>query len=245
MFALCDCNSFYVSCERVFRPDLQGKPVVVLSNNDGCVVSRSNEAKALGIKMAVPFYQIKDLVKKHNIAVFSSNYELYQDLSNRVMTLLSEFAPETETYSIDELFLNFNGMEHFNLKEYGTQIVTTVEKYTGIPTCLGIAPTKTLAKLANHFAKKYPAYQRVCLIETSEKIEKALKLTEIADVWGIGYQLSEKLNRQGVRTAYDFTQLPRGWVRKNMTIVGERTWRELQGESCISRFVHPAVSRNR
>ena len=154
MFALCDCNSFYVSCERVFRPDLQGKPVVVLSNNDGCVVSRSNEAKALGIKMAVPFYQIKDLVKKHNIAVFSSNYELYQDLSNRVMTLLSEFAPETETYSIDELFLNFNGMEHFNLKEYGTQIVTTVEKYTGMRKVRNAAQ-HAIAKIYNKFERSF------------------------------------------------------------------------------------------
>ena len=234
MFGLCDCNNFYTSCERVFRPDLEKRPVIVLSNNDGCVVSRCNLTKALGIKMAVPFYQIQDLVKKHNIAVFSSNYELYADISNRVMTTLSDFSPDTEIYSIDEMFIGLSGFEHLNLKEYGTKIVETVLRNTGMPTCLGIAPTKTLAKLANHFAKKYPAYQRVCLIETSEKIEKALKLTKIADVWGIGYQLSEKLNRQGIRTAFDFTQLSKGWVRKNMTIVGERTWRELQGESCIS-----------
>ena len=234
MFGLCDCNNFYVSSERVFRPDLANRPVVVLSNNDGCVVSRSNEAKALGIKMAVPIFQVQELVKKHNIAVFSSNYELYADFSNRVMTTLSQFSPDTEIYSIDEMFIGLSGFEHLNLKEYGTKIVETVLRNTGIPTCLGIAPTKTLAKLANHFAKKYPAYQRVCLIDTPEKIDKSLKHTGIADVWGIGYQLSEKLKKQGVRTAYDFTQLPKGWVRKNMTVVGERTWRELQGESCIS-----------
>jgi len=184
--------------------------------------------------MAVPFYQIKDLVKKHDIAVFSSNYELYHDLSYRVMTTLSMFSPDTEIYSIDEMFIGLFGFEHLNLKEYGTKIVETVLRNTGMPTCLGIAPTKTLAKLANRFAKKYPAYQRVCLIDTPEKMEKALKMTKIDDVWGIGYQLAKKLNKQGVYTAYDFTQLPRGWVRKNMTIVGERTWRELQGESCIS-----------
>ena len=234
MVGLCDCNNFYTSCERVFRPDLANRPVIVLSNNDGCVVSRCKLTKALGIKMAVPFYQIQELVKKHNIAVFSSNYELYADMSSRVMTTLSYFSPDTEIYSIDEMFIGLSGFEHLNLKEYGTKIVQTVQRNTGIPTCLGIAPTKTLAKLANHFAKKYSGYRRVCLIDTPEKIEKALKLTEIADVWGIGYQLSEKLKKQGVRTAYDFTQLPKGWVRKNMTVVGERTWRELQGESCIS-----------
>ena len=234
MFGLCDCNNFYVSAERVFRPDLENHPVVVLSNNDGCVVSRSNEAKKLGIKMAVPLFQIQELVKKHHIVVFSSNYELYADMSNRVMTTLSEFSPDTEIYSIDEMFIGLTGFEHWNLKEYGTKIVETVLRNTGIPTCLGIAPTKTLAKLANHFAKKFSGYRRVCLIDTSEKIEKSLKLTEISDVWGIGYQLSEKLKKQGVSTAYDFTQLPKSWVRKHMTVVGERTWRELQGESCIS-----------
>ena len=234
MFGLCDANNFYTSCERIFRPDLANRPVIVLSNNDGCVVSRCSLTKALGIKMAVPVYQIQDLIKKHNIAVFSSNYELYHDMSCRVMSTLSMFSPDTEIYSVDEMFINLSCFLNKDLKEYGTKIVNTVLRNTGIPCCLGIAPTKTLAKLANRFAKKYPAYKRVCLIDTPEKIEKALRLTEIGDVWGIGHQLSEKLKKQGVRTAYDFTQLPKAWVRKQMTVVGERTWRELQGESCIS-----------
>jgi len=234
MFALCDCNNFYASCERVFRPDLRNRPVLVLSNNDGCVVARSAEVKALGIKMGEPLFKIKHLVAQHKIVVFSSNYELYADMSNRVMTILSGFAPDTEVYSIDEMFLSFSGMEHFNLKEYGTKIVQTVERGTGIPVCLGVAPTKTLAKLANRFAKKFPAYNRVCLIDTTAKTEKALKLTEVSDVWGIGSRYADKLTKQGVKTAYDFTQLPQNWVRKQMTVEGEKIYLELQGVSCLS-----------
>ena len=244
MFALCDCNNFYASCERVFRPDLRNRPVMVLSNNDGCVVARSAEVKALGIKMGEPLFKVKELVQKHNIAVFSSNYELYADMSSRVMSILSSFSPNCEQYSIDEQFLDFSGMELFpsfgggrgrlSFKDYGSQIVTTVERSTGIPVCLGVAPTKTLAKLANRFAKKYPAYKRVCIIDDSAKIEKALKLTEVGDVWGIGRRFTDKLTKQGVNTAYDFTQLPKGWVRKQMSVVGERIWQELQGISCLS-----------
>ena len=233
MFALCDCNNFYVSCERVFRPDLQGKPVVVLSNNDGCIVARSNEIKAMGIKMGEPLFKVKELVKQHNITVFSSNYELYADMSNRVMTLLSEFSPEYEIYSIDEIFLNLFGLT-VPLNAYGSEIVTTIEKYTGIPVCLGMAQTKTLAKLANRFAKKHPAYNRVCIIDTSEKAQKALQLTEVGDVWGIGKRYSEKLKKMGIHTALQFTELSKNWVRTNMSIVGERIWRELKGESCLS-----------
>ena len=244
MSALCDCNNFYASCERVFRPDLRNRPVIVLSNNDGCVVARSAEVKALRIPMGEPLFKVKHLVQKHNIAVFSSNYELYADLSNRVMTILSGFACETEIYSIDECFLDFSGMEllpsltsstslNSFFKDYGTKIVTTVERSTGIPVCLGIAPTKTLAKLANRFAKKYPAYKRVCIIDDNAKIEKALKLTEVGDVWGIGRRYADKLTKQGVITAYDFTKLPKGWVRKQMSVIGERIWQELQGISCL------------
>ncbi|MCL2072448.1 MAG: Y-family DNA polymerase [Marinilabiliaceae bacterium] len=234
MFGLCDCNNFYVSAERVFRPDLINQPVLVLSNNDGCVISRSNEVKKLGIKMGEPFFKVKELVKKFNITVFSSNYELYADMSSRVMSILSGFSPETEIYSIDECFLDLSGMELFDLKEYGKKIVDTVERNSGIPVCLGIAPTKTLAKLSNRFAKKYPAYKRVCLMDTDTKIEKGLKLTEIGDVWGIGRRYAAKLIKNKIETAYDFTQLPKEWVRKNMSVVGERLWRELQGESCLS-----------
>ncbi|MDR3058932.1 MAG: Y-family DNA polymerase, partial [Prevotella sp.] len=232
MFALVDCNNFYASCERVFRPSLTGKPIVVLSNNDGCVIARSNEAKALGIKMGVPAYQIKEIIEKNNVAVFSSNYTLYGDMSNRVMTNLSSYAPESEIYSIDEIFLDFSGLK-VDLKKYGTKVIQTTHKNTGIPVSMGIAPTKTLAKLANKFAKKYPKYNGVCIIDTDEKRIKALRLTEIGDVWGIGRQVFDKLKQQGITTAFDFINQPRAWVRKQLTVVGERTWRELQGEACI------------
>ncbi|MBP1616151.1 MAG: dinB 1 [Bacteroidetes bacterium] len=231
MFGLMDCNNFYASCERVFNPDLNRRPVVVLSNNDGCVIARSNEAKTLGIKMGAPAYQLKELVSTHHVAVFSSNYTLYGDMSARVMTILAEQVPEIEIYSIDEAFVNLSGINQ--LQTLGTSIVAKITKGTGIPVSFGIAPTKTLAKMANKFAKKYPAYQRVCIIDTEDKRIKALKLFEIADVWGIGRRSAPKLVKQGVETAYDFTQLSGSWVRKNMSVVGERIWKELRGESCI------------
>lgn len=241
MFGLVDCNNFYASCERVFNPSLNGKPIVVLSNNDGCVIARSNEAKALGIKMGVPAYQIKDLVKKHDVAVFSSNYVLYGDMSGRVMSMLAELAPEIEVYSIDEAFLNLEGIQ--DLQTLGSKIVRQVTRGTGIPVSAGIASTKTLAKVANKFAKKYPAYNRLCIIDTEEKREKALKLFEIGDVWGIGRRQAAKLEKQGVKTAYDFTQLPGSWVRKNMTVTGERTWKELRGISCIDMETAPPAKK--
>lgn len=239
MFALVDCNNFYASCERVFNPSLIGKPVVVLSNNDGCVIARSQEAKDIGIGMAVPAHQIEHLVKAHNVTVFSSNYQLYGDLSERVMETLSGFAPEFEVYSIDEAFLRLSGMELYDLKQFGTKIVRTVTKNVGLPVSMGIAPTKTLAKLANRFAKKVKAYKGVCLIDTEEKRIKALQLSDVADIWGIGRQIAKKLEKIGVKTAYEFTQLPRAWVRKNMTVVGERTWCELRGEPCIEMETVP------
>lgn len=241
MFGLVDCNNFYASCERVFNPSLNGKPIVVLSNNDGCVIARSNEAKVLGIKMGVPAYQIKDLVKQHDVAVFSSNYVLYGDMSGRVMSMLAELAPEIEVYSIDEAFLNLAGIK--DLQSLGANIVRKVSRGTGIPVSLGIAPTKTLAKMANKFAKKYPAYNRLCNIDTEEKREKALKLFEIGDVWGIGRRQAAKLEKRGVKTAFDFTQLPGSWVRKNMTVVGERTWKELRGISCIDMESAPPAKK--
>jgi len=241
MFGLVDCNNFYASCERVFNPSLNGKPIVVLSNNDGCVIARSNEAKALGIKMGVPAYQIKDLVKKHDVAVFSSNYVLYGDMSGRVMSMLAELAPEIEVYSIDEAFLNLEGIQ--DLQTLGSKIVRQVTRGTGIPVSAGIASTKTLAKVANKFAKKYPAYNRLCIIDTEEKREKALKLFEIGDVWGIGRRQAAKLEKQGVKTAYDFTQLLGSWVRKNMTVTGERTWKELRGISCIDMESAPPAKK--
>jgi DNA polymerase V len=241
MIALVDCNNFFVSCERVFDSRLEGKPVIVLSNNDGCAIARSNEAKALGIKMGANFFEIENIVKKHNVQVFSTNFVLYADMSLRVKGLLTRFCPEIEDYSIDESFLDFNGFEHINMKEYGTKIAQTVKQGTGIPVSIGIAPTKTLAKVANRFAKKFAAYQSVCLIDTDEKRIKALQKTEIGDVWGIGRQHTKRLMALGIKTAYDFTQLPQPWVRKHMTVVGERTWSELLGTPCIQmEHVAPA-----
>ena len=233
MFALVDCNNFYASCERVFNPYWNGRPVVVLSNNDGCVIARSNEAKQIGIKMGVPAYQIKTEIEQYGIGVFSSNYTLYGDMSNRVMSMLSSYSPSIEIYSIDEAFLDFSGFDLFSLKNYGEDIVQEVTKGTGIPISMGIAKTKTLAKVANKFAKKYKGYKGVCIIDTEEKRISALKLTKIEDVWGIGHRHANRLASQGVNNAYDFARMPKNWVRQQMTVVGERTWKELNGEPCI------------
>lgn len=231
MYGLIDCNNFFVSCERVFNPSLNNRPVVVLSNNDGCVISRSNEAKALGIKMAQPFFQIKEQVKKHNIAVHSTNFTLYGDMSDRVMSILAQLIPHMEIYSVDEAFLHLSGIN--NLESFCRQIVHTVFRNTGIPVSLGVAPSKTLGKIANHFAKKYKGYNQVCIIDSEEKRIKALQLTSIDDVWGIGYQFNKMLAYHDIKTAYDFTQKSRSWVRRKMSVIGERTWMELQGTPCI------------
>jgi len=233
MFGLIDCNNFYASCERVFQPMLNGKPVVVLSNNDGCVIARSSEAKALGIPMGEPAYKLKELIESNRVAVFSSNYVLYGDMSHRVMCIIGTFVPDMEIYSIDEAFLHFDGFENIDLNGLGNKLVRTVIKSTGIPVSLGIAPTKTLAKVANKFAKKYKQYNGVCIMDTDEKREKALKLTPIADVWGIGRQYSKKLQYHSINTAWDFTLRSKAWVRQHMGVVGERTWLELRGTACI------------
>lgn len=233
MYGLIDCNNFYASCERVFNPSLNGKAVVVLSNNDGCVIARSAEAKVLGIPMGEPAYKLRELIETNQVAVFSSNYVLYGDMSHRVMTIIQQFVPEIEIYSIDEAFLLFDGFEQINLKVLGEKIVRTTTRNTGIPVSLGIAPTKTLAKVASKFAKKYKNYKGVCVIDTDEKREKALKLFEIGDVWGIGRQYTKKLQYYGVNTAWDFTQRSKSWVRHTMGVTGERTWLELRGTSCI------------
>ncbi len=239
MFALIDCNNFYASCERVFNPKLIGLPVVILSNNDGCVIARSQEAKAIGIEMGVPHFQITDIIKKYNVQVQSSNYTLYGDMSRRVMEILRLYSPNVEVYSIDESFLDLSGFPHLDLKKYGEDITRTVYQLTGIPVSMGIAPTKTLAKTANKFAKKFKAYNNVCLIDSEEKRIKALQLTQLKDVWGIGRQHRKRLNKMNVFTAYDFTQMNRAWVRKYMTVVGERMWLELLGESCIELELIP------
>jgi len=231
MYALVDCNNFYASCERVFKPWLNGKPIIVLSNNDGCAVARSNEAKTLGIKMGVPFFEIKEIVEKHNVNVFSSNYELYGDLSNRVMNILATYTPEIEVYSIDEAFLKFNGFDkYFELQSYGVEITKKVKKWTGIPISIGFAPTKALAKIANKIAKKFAERTNSSyVIDNEEKRIKALKWTAIEDVWGVGRKHSKRLRAININTAYDFTQLSDEWVRKNMTVVGLRLKHDLQG----------------
>ena len=241
MFALVDCNNFYASCERVFNPYWNNRPVVVLSNNDGCVIARSNEAKQIGIKMGVPAYQIKNEIEQYGIGVFSSNYTLYGDMSNRVMSMLSSYSPSVEIYSIDEAFLDLSRFDLYNLKEYGEGIVRSVTQGTGIPISIGIAKTKTLAKVANKFAKKHKGYKGVCIIDTEEKRIEALKRTEIGDVWGIGHRHARRLEKYGVHNAYEFAQMPKAWVRQQMTVVGERTWKELNGEPCIDlELVTPA-----
>ncbi len=233
MYGLVDCNNFFVSCERVFNPALRSFPVVVLSNNDGCVISRSEEAKKLGIPMGQPAFKIKPLLDSNQLVAFSSNYSLYGDMSHRIMSTLSTFVEDIEVYSIDEAFLNFNGFEKYDLHEYGQMIVKTTTKGTGIPVSMGIAPTKTLAKVASKFAKKYPRYKGACIIDSDEKREKALKLFDVGDVWGIGRRLVKMLNYHGVNTAYDLTQKSESRVRSKMTVTGVRTWKELRGIPCI------------
>ncbi|KAA6439907.1 Y-family DNA polymerase [Dyadobacter flavalbus] len=229
MFALIDCNNFYASCERVFRPELNGVPIVVLSNNDGCVVARSNEAKALDIPMGAPAFEYEKMFEKHGVQVFSSNYALYGDMSARVMTILGAFCPDLEVYSIDEAFLSFDGFKHFDLQKIGIEMRKKVQKCTGIPVSVGFAPTKALAKVANRIAKKFPELGGVYIIDTVEKLQKAIKWLKIEDVWGIGRQHAKRLNAQGIRTALDFTLMSDAWVKKNMSIVGLRLKKELSG----------------
>ena len=234
-FGLADCNNFYCSCERVFRPDLRNKPVVVLSNNDGCIVARSEESKRLGIKMGEPYFKIKDLLEKNNVAVFSSNYILYGDMSRRVMSLLSSYFPKISIYSIDEAFIDLSEISDLGyLKELSHKAVKSINKGVGIPVSLGIAPTKTLAKMASVYAKKHKGYNGVCIIDNDDKREKALRLFPIGDVWGIGRKHSKRLEYNGIKTAWDFTQMSEGWVRREMSVTGLRTWKELRGESCIA-----------
>ena len=233
MFALADCNNFFASCERVFRPDLQGKPVIVLSSNDGCAIARSNEAKALGIKMGAPFFKIRDLVEKHGVAVFSGNMALYGNMSQRVRWVLEEFAPAVEVYSIDEAFLDLRGISNIDFDAYAKEISARCWKMTSIPVSVGIAPTKTLAKIASKLCKQYPKLRGGCYMHRPQDIEKVLRKYPIEDVWGIGRKSAAKLQARYVKTAYDFTQMPEAAVQKMMGITGVRTWKELQGVPCI------------
>lgn len=234
MYALIDCDAFYVSCERVFQPQYNGRPVIVLSNNDGCAIARSEEAKALGIEMGAPLHFVRDIVDKHRVKVFSSNYTLYGDMSNRVYSLYDQFSPHIENYSIDESFLFLGNMPFCSLNRMAITLRRKVKQWTGIPVSIGLAPTKTLAKMANRYAKKTLREVGVYSLDTEEKIKAVLRWCPIGDVWGIGRQYEAKLKEIGVHTAYDLTQLSEEWIRKNMTVVGQRMYNELRGIPSIA-----------
>lgn len=234
-FALVDCNNFYASCEKLFRPDLKYRPLVVLSNNDGCVVARSKEAKALGIKMGVPVFKIRNEIRQHNIALFSSNYALYADLSARVMITLEELAERVEIYSIDEAFLDLTGAQSLISNTlFGQQVRQIIGDWTGIKVCVGIAPTKTLAKLANHAAKQYPATQGVVDLSDASRQQRLMALLPVDKVWGIGRRLSLRLEKMGIITALDLANTNPKIIREQFSVVVERTVRELNGESCLA-----------
>lgn len=236
VFALVDGNAFYVSCERVFNPRLEGRPVVVLSNNDGVVVSRSNEAKALGIGMGIPVFQVRDVLRKHRAVILSSNYTLYGDISQRMMAVIGQFSPRQEIYSIDECFLDLAGFRDLDLRQYGQQIRQRVRQWVGIPTCVGIAPTKTLAKLANHCAKKRPEYDGVCDWSRLHpaQLDHLLSAFAAGDVWGIGSRWGTKLLAMGIRSAQDLAMADAAMLRDRFGVVMERTARELCGVSCLA-----------
>ncbi|MGC4129201.1 MAG: Y-family DNA polymerase [Bergeyella sp.] len=230
MFGLIDGNNFYASCERIFRPELRDKPVVVLSNNDGCVIARSNEAKALGIPMGAPAFQIEDIVQKEKVFSFSANFILYGDISNRIVNICRRYCKDIEVYSIDESFLDFNGYTYTNLQEHCEELRNYILNGLDIPCSIGLAPSKTLAKVANKIAKKYPEKTKsVYMIDTPEKIEKALKWFPLEDIWGIGRRYNERFSKMGIQTAWDFTQLPEKFVQKEMGIFGLRMHKELRG----------------
>ena len=234
MYALVDCNNFYCSCERVFNPKLNGRPVVVLSNNDGCAIARSEEAKQLGVVMGTPAYMIGDLLKQHNVAVFSSNYTLYGDMSDRVMKTFASFVPRLEIYSIDEAFLDLHDLPYTDLLQLGVTIRKTVQQNTGIPLTVGIAPTKTLAKMANRYAKKTPKATGVFWAANEMLTREMLENTEVGDIWGIGHQHAMLLKRNGFTTAAEFIKAPDEWVRVNMSVVGQRMLNELRGIPSIA-----------
>ena len=241
MIALADCNNFYASCERVFNPALKDKPVVVLSNNDGCIIARSNEAKALGVRMGEPVFKARRIIEENNVNVFSTNFALYGDMSKRVMSLLDILSPEIEIYSIDEAFMDFSGIKNcFNL---GLKMRDTVAKHTGIPISIGIAKTKTLAKVANHLAKRY-SKKGVYVLNRKKQTTDILKSIPVSKVWGIGSKYTKMLNSYGVESAYDFVMLDEDWVLNKMTIVGLKIQHELKGKPCISIDTNPSSKKN-
>jgi DNA polymerase V len=243
IYALIDCDNFYVSCERVFRPDLNNKPVAVLSNNDGCIVSRSNEVKALGIKMGTPYFEIKDLEKEHNIEIFSSNYALYSDISQRIVRTLEKFSPEIEVYSIDESFLKLN-VDKDRCTEYGKKIRDTILKEVGVPTTVGIAYTKTLTKVASKVAKKNPKYDGVLSLLSTEDNDRYLDMVEVSDVWGVGRKYSQWLKARGINTAKALKYADIQEIRKRMTVGGYRTVMELNNVECIPLEEQPQTKKS-
>ncbi len=243
IFALVDCNNFYVSCERVFRPDLENRPVVVLSNNDGCVVARSNESKALGIKMGQPAFKAVDLFKKHNVIVFSSNYSLYADMSSRVMQTLANYTPDIEIYSIDEAFLSFDGIQK-NLTDHCRNMRNTVKKWTGIPVSIGIAHTKTLAKIANHLAKKSKKANGVLDLTNQRWLDKALQAIDVGDIWGIGSKSAIKLKTAGISNAYHLKNADLNWIKKVFGVNGLRTVYELNSQACFTLEENPPAKKS-
>ncbi len=243
MYGLIDCNNFFVSCEQVFRPGLLGKPVIVLSNNDGCAVALSNEAKALGLKRGDAYFKIKQLCDRHGVAVFSGNHRLYGDMSARVMATLGSIFPTVDVYSIDEAFIDFSCFEPERILDVAHEAVRRVRRNTGIPTSLGIAPTRTLAKIASRFAKKYPGYRGACIIADDEARRKALSLTPVGDVWGVGRRLVRRFNDIGVATALQFADMTQEQVDCLFNVTGDRTWRELNGVSCITADEAPAPQK--
>ena len=230
MFALIDCNNFYASCERVFQPNLNGKPVVILSNNDGCVIARSNEAKSLGIPMGAPAFKYKNVFEQNKVEVFSSNFTLYGDMSNRVMSIISRLVPDVEIYSIDEAFVTFKGFSNHEAKRRCKDIIDTVWKWTGIPVSIGLAPTKSLAKVANRIAKKNSKKNKgFYSIDSEQEILEALDSIAVGDIWGIGSQNEKKLSKINIKSGKDFISIPDQWVKKNMSIVGLKLKKELEG----------------
>jgi DNA polymerase V len=233
VFALVDCNNFFASCERVFNPAMESRPVVVLSNNDGCVIARSNEAKLLGIKMGEPAFKIKEILYKNNVAVFSTNYTLYGDMSERVMNTLKGFTDNIEIYSIDEAFLDLNDMKYEDIYEYSVHIRNTVRKWTGIPVSIGIASTKTLAKVANKIAKKNRSGPGVYYLKDENQIEEALQNLDVEDIWGVGRQYAKLLKMNDITTALKLRNADDTWIKKNLTIMGMKMVNELRGMPCI------------
>ena len=238
--ALVDCNSFYVSCERLFNPKIQYKPVVVLSNNDGCVISRSKEAKLLGIKMGEPYFKVKELIRKNKVYIFSSNYALYGDLSRRVMKVLKTFSPNVEIYSIDEAFIDLSFLDEEEVEKYGKEIRAKVLKWTGIPTSVGVSSTKTLSKVANHIAKK----EKTGVMYLYKNIDEKLRNFPISDVWGVGKQLTKFYIKNGINNAYQLKSKPNTWVKKSTNVLGSRTAMELSGISCIGLEIQEEKRKN-